>query len=257
MYAIVLLLLVAILSLLITRVATVALTVTGMTKESARFQARSALTGSGFTTRESEAVVSHPVRRRIVMALMLLGSAGLVTAVAGLLGGFLSAARDDQELVRATMLVGGLVLIYVASRSAWVDRRLSWVITKVLHRYTDLDVRDYARLLHLSGEYSVKEMAVCAGDWMAGQALGQLRLKDEGVLVLGVVSGDGAYLGAPGRDTVINAGDTVVLYGRDTVLVELDSRAAREPRTASGSSGLAQPRTKASSEPPTARPARP
>lgn len=225
-YAIVLLLLVAILSLLITRVATVALTVTGMTRESARFQARSALTGAGFTTQESEAVVSHPVRRRIVLALMLVGSAGFVTVVAGLLGGFLSAARDDQELVRAAMLVGGLVLVYLASRSAWVDRRLSRLITKVLHRYTDLDVRDYARLLHLSGEYSVREMAVCSDDWMAGHTLGELRLKDEGVLVLGVVNGDGTYLGAPGKDTVINAGDTVVLYGRDTVLVELDSRAA-------------------------------
>lgn len=63
-YAIVLLLLVAILSLLITRFATVALTVTGMTRESARFQARSALTGAGFTTQESEAVVSHPGRWR-------------------------------------------------------------------------------------------------------------------------------------------------------------------------------------------------
>ena len=156
------------------------------------------------------------------------------------------------------MLVGGLAIVYVASRSAWVDRRLSRLITKVLHRYTDLDVRDYTRLLHLSGEYSVREMAVCTGDWMAGQALGELRLKDEGVLVLGVVHSDGAYVGAPGKDTVINAGDTVVLYGRDTVLVELDSRGAGDPRRAVGSTGPAgQPSSQAASEPPTPRTARP
>ncbi|MEE3220394.1 MAG: potassium transporter TrkA, partial [Planctomycetota bacterium] len=41
-------------TLLITRVATVALMVTGLSRESARFQARSALTGVGFTTYESE-----------------------------------------------------------------------------------------------------------------------------------------------------------------------------------------------------------
>ena len=230
MYAIVLLLLVAVLSLLITRVATVALTVTGMTRESARFQARSALTGAGFTTQESEAVVSHPVRRRIVMTLMLVGSAGLVTAVAGLLSGFLAAARDDEELTRAATLVGGLVLVYMASRSNWVDRHLSRLIARVLHRYTDLDVRDYVRLLHLAGEYSVKEMAVHAGDWMAGRSLGLLRMKDEGVLVLGVVKGpEATYLGAPGKDTIIDAGDTVILYGRDAVLAELDSRPATDP----------------------------
>jgi K+/H+ antiporter YhaU regulatory subunit KhtT len=178
--------------------------------------------------------------------------------VAGLLGGFLSAARDDQELIRAAVLVGGLVVVYVASRSAWVDRRLSRLITKVLHRYTDLDVRDYARLLHLSGEYSVREMAVCAGDWMAGQALGELRLKDEGVLVLGVVHADGVYVGAPGKDTVIDAGDTVVLYGRDTVLDELDSRDAGDRRRAAESAEPAgQPSSQAASEPPTPRAARP
>jgi hypothetical protein len=225
-YAIVLLLIVALLSLLITRIATVALTVTGMPKESARFQARSALTGAGFTTSESEAVVSHPVRRRIVMALMLIGSAGLVTAVAGLLGGFRAAARDDEQLVRGSLLLAGLILVYLVSRSQWVDRHLSRFITKVLRRYTDLDVRDYARLLHLAGEYSVKEMAVQSGDWMAGRSLGELRMKDDGVLVLGLVDRSGEYHGAPGKDTVIDAGDTVILYGRDGVLAELDQRPA-------------------------------
>ncbi len=181
MYAIMLLVLVAVLSLLVTRVATVALTVTGMPRQSARFQARSALTGAGFTTSESEAVVNHPVRRRIVMALMLLGSVGLVTAIAGLMGGFLGTARADERLLRGGLLVGGLVLIYVASLSSWVDRRLSRLITRLLRRYTNLQVQDYARLLHLAGEYSVKELAVQPGDWMAGRSLGDLRLKDEGV----------------------------------------------------------------------------
>lgn len=50
MYAIILLLVVAILSLLITRIATIALTATGMAQPPARFQARSALTGVGSTT---------------------------------------------------------------------------------------------------------------------------------------------------------------------------------------------------------------
>jgi hypothetical protein len=55
------------LSLLVTRIATEALALTGLSRTSASFQARSAFTGSGFTTQESEAVVQHPVRRRIVV----------------------------------------------------------------------------------------------------------------------------------------------------------------------------------------------
>src|SRR5687767_7500660 len=68
-------------SLLITRIASVALTVTGLSRQSARFQARSAFSGVGFTTSEAEDVVNHPVRRRIVMWLMLIGNAGLITIV--------------------------------------------------------------------------------------------------------------------------------------------------------------------------------
>jgi len=38
--------------------------------EAAHFQARSALTGVGFTTSESELIVGHPARRRIVESLV-------------------------------------------------------------------------------------------------------------------------------------------------------------------------------------------
>ena len=48
-------LVVLLVSLLIARVGTVALTVTGMSREAARFQARSAFFGVGFTTGEAEA----------------------------------------------------------------------------------------------------------------------------------------------------------------------------------------------------------
>lgn len=70
------------LSLLVNRIATVMLTHTGLSRDSARFQSSSALTGVGFTTRESQAVVDHPVRRRILMALMLIGNSGIITVMA-------------------------------------------------------------------------------------------------------------------------------------------------------------------------------
>jgi hypothetical protein len=88
MVALISVLVIVLLSLLVVRVATVALSLTGMSREAARFQARSALTGVGFTTSEAEDVVTHPVRRRIVGGLMLLGSAGLVTAVSSLILSF-------------------------------------------------------------------------------------------------------------------------------------------------------------------------
>jgi Trk-type K+ transport system membrane component len=93
MYAIASLLAVLAVSLLVTRVATVVLAASGMSGESARFQARSAFTGAGFTTTESEAVVAHPLRRRVVMLLMLVGNVGFVAAASSLILGFHAAQR--------------------------------------------------------------------------------------------------------------------------------------------------------------------
>ena len=45
----------------LTRIATVALQLTGLSKANARFQARSAFTGVGYTTSEAEDTVNHPV----------------------------------------------------------------------------------------------------------------------------------------------------------------------------------------------------
>lgn len=224
MYAVILLLVVAMLSLLITRVATIALTATGMSRSSARFQARSALTGVGFTTTESEAVVAHPARRRIVMALMLVGSVGLATSIAGILAGVVGRAGATDRVFRAAVLVAGMALIYRISTSKRVDRRLASVIGRALARFTDLDVRDYAALLHVSGEYEVKEMVAVPDGWMTGRILGDLRLRDEGILVLGIARADGSYLGVPTKHTRIEPGDTVILYGRDGRFAELTAR---------------------------------
>ena len=226
MYGVVLLLVVAMLSLLITRVATIALTATGMSRPSARFQARSALSGVGFTTTESEAVVAHPARRRIIMTLMLVGSVGLATSIAGILAGVVGKADATDRVTRGIVLVAGLAVIYWVSTSNRVDRRLSTVIGRALARFTDLDVRDYAALLHVSGEYEVKEMLADSDAWITGRTLGDLRLRDEGILVLGIVRGDGSYLGVPTKQTRIEPGDTLILYGRDGRFVELTGRPA-------------------------------
>jgi len=225
MAAIASVLVVTLVTLLIARVATVALTLTGLSTEAARFQARSALTGTGFTTNESESVTGHPVRRRIVMMLMLIGGAGLVTVIATLMVGF-SGANEGQALDRVLLLVGGLTVLWVLTRSDAVNRRLAWVIAKVLNRWTDLDARDYGALLHLSDQYAVGEIAVRDGDWLAERTLDELDLREEGVVVLGFTLADGAWVGSPPADAHIRAGDRVLAYGPAGQLRELDRRPA-------------------------------
>ncbi len=214
-------------SVLITRVATVALTLTGLSRETARFQARSALSGAGFTTSESEQIVNHPVRRRIIMWLMLTGSAGIVTVVATAAVSFADIDSRFELGQSAVTLIVGLGLLLWASNSKAVDRALQPVIHRLLRRYTDIDTRDYARLLHVAGEYAVMELVVEQTDWMCDRDLAELRLSDEGVLVLGIQrAADGTYVGAPKGWTKVHADDVLILYGDDQRLAELDERKA-------------------------------
>jgi len=212
------------LSLVITRLATVALMATGLSEEAARFQARSAFTGTGYTTREAESLVDHPVRRRIIMWLMILRSAGLISIIISLLLSFIGPDTDEAKLVRLYYIAGGAVAIWGLSQSGWLDRWMKKVMRWALDHWTDLDARDYVGLLNLSGPYTVRELAVEEDDWLADQNLGGCKLTDEGVLVLGIYRSDESYVGAPKHDTPIEAGDTLILYGRAEPLEELDSR---------------------------------
>ena len=55
------------LSVLITRVVSIILVYAGLSGEAALFQARSAFSGAGLTTSESEWVVNHPGRRKVLV----------------------------------------------------------------------------------------------------------------------------------------------------------------------------------------------
>ena len=226
LFPVVSLLVVIVVSLLVVRVATVALVLTGLSQQLARFQARSAFTGAGFTTSESEKVTQHPVRRRIVMGLMLMGNAGIVTAVSSLILSFVNTSESSEAYagLRLMALIAGVTGLWVLAQTEWVDRQLTKTIEAALKRWTDLEVRDYSGLLHLSRGYSVVEMEVEPGDWLAQRELAGLRLADEGVLMLGVECADGNFLGAPRGKTKLSPGDTVIMYGPSDLLANLDER---------------------------------
>jgi len=221
MTAIALLFLVIGFSMFITRTAAVMLEFTGMSRDSARFQSRAAYCGVGYSSRESEGIMEHPVRRRIISTLMLLGNAGTAGVVATLVLGFRGA---DHWMSRLLILIAGLVALYFLSSSKWVDNKLRQFIEWALEKYTGLDLHDYTALLHLAKGYSILEVDVQEGDWLGGHTLAELELSKEGVLVLGIRRKSGDYVGAPTANTEVNFDDVLTLYGKLERLEELNRR---------------------------------
>jgi len=223
MVAVISLFLIIALSMIVTKVAAAFLVHTGLSRDMARFQARSAFTGAGFTTNESEQIVAHPLRRKIVTVLMILGNAGLVTAVSSLIIGFLNTGLRVGALRFGILMIAVAIMMALIS-TKWFDRRVSLVVAWLMKHSGRLALGDYASLLNISGDYRVAEFEVASGHWMAGKALEDMRLNREGIIVLGIHRGDGNFIGTPRGDTVVHADDSLVNYGKRERITALRER---------------------------------
>lgn len=224
MTAVISLLIIISISLLITRIGTLAFVHTGLSKEVAKFQARSAYLGVGFTTRESELMVNDPVRRKILTFLIFTGNAGVITTISSVIFSFLSLQETGFFSIEMLVLAAGITLLIFSAYSEFIDRKLSKFIEKLLKKYTYLDVKDYYSLLNLEGDYRVSELKVEEGDWVDQNSLKNLKLDEEGVLVLGIKRPNGEYIGAPYGKTEIKIGDILILYGANSGLKNLEKR---------------------------------
>ncbi len=212
-----------IISLIIVRIGAVALSMTGLSDDLARFQAQSAFTGVGFTTNESEAIMADPARRKVASILMLLGNAGLGSAIATLVITF-GGGTSREALLKFAVMTGGLLIVWNIARSKVADRLLTRVIRRFLARLTKLEVKDYAQLLEIERGYSISQIEVLEEEWLCNKKLEELRLSQEGVLVLGIQRKNGPFIGAPRGGCRLEDGDVLTCYGQCSVLEELVHR---------------------------------
>lgn len=201
--------------LLVWRVGSVMLQLTGLDGRTASFQALSALTQTGFTTREAERVVSHDQRRKIVSFLIISGHAGFATVVAVLVQSLFS--KNPLELawrVGALAVLGALIYYLAASRG--INQRFTNLIRRRLERTSSARPLACEEMLHLAEGYGVAEVHLGPqhSRSLAGKTLAQLDLTTRGILVLAIQSPDGALLPAPTGSSVLEKGATLICYGK-------------------------------------------
>jgi K+/H+ antiporter YhaU regulatory subunit KhtT len=155
---------------------------------------------------------------------MILGNAGIVTAVSTLILSFIGADERSQWLYRGTLLLVGLALLWTIATSKRIEHWMMQRLQSILRRFTDLEAIDFVELLDLSGSYSVRTLKVEPDDWVEGKRLDEVKLFQEGITILGVHRPGGDYLGIPRGETTLEADDQLVLYGREERIAELDER---------------------------------
>jgi hypothetical protein len=213
MYAVATFLVVAVLSLAFTQLASGALIATGLPADVASFQARSAFSGAGFTTTEAENVVNHPARRRIIGITMFVGNLGTPTLVVTVLVGFLGPGPGNVA-ERTMVTLAGLLFIVMTITNRPVQRALGRIGQRQAQRrlLPHLD-HDVVELCTVDGAYVISAVRV-ADD--PEPTVRSLRAMDEVlplVNVLGIRHG-GEFFGAPPVDVQLDAGDEIIVYGR-------------------------------------------
>ncbi len=221
------LIIIASISMLIVRTGALALMATGLSADASMFQACSAYFGVGFTTREAELVVSHPVRRKIVTYLIVIGNVGVMSALATVVVGFVGI--KVESIGQAAQLLGvgllGVLFLIVITRSGVMSYVIDPPLRFLMSTVGIIRVLDYELLLRVEAGYCVSEVEVEPGHWLIGKMLVEANLGKRGVIVLGIARSDGVYIGTPSANTVILEKDALTVYGREKIvesLVELE-----------------------------------
>lgn len=231
MGAVLLLLVVITASTICVRAGAIALELTGMVPDSARFQALSAFTNTGFTTREAEEIVRVPARRRIITVLIVLGHAGTVSVIATFASSLLQRNFLSTALNLGIISVA-LYVLYRVMSSGGLTQRIGDSLRRWLVSNYELRAPSLEEMIRVSEGIGVLRVRVQPQSPLVGKPLSKLDLKTRKIQVLSIARGREVITVPRGPDVIL-AGDDLICYGSEEAARELfsagDAQARGEP----------------------------
>lgn len=180
-------------------IGSVALERTGLDRSTARFQALSAFTNTGFTTTQAEMIVNHPARRRIASYLIILGSTGVVTFIV-LLVLAVRTGISAPAMALGIFIVAAVAAAILASKMGLIN----WVTNLATGQE-----RTVTKVWRQGNGYSLTEIRLGQRHALVGKPLKEI---GAGIEVLFLERVDGIYA-QPNPDEVLRVGDRVICYG--------------------------------------------
>lgn len=152
-------------SLVIVRIASVALRLTGLPDHVARFQSISALTGAGFTTTESEAIVNFPIRRKVIVSLMIFGNLGLISVLSTFVIAFTETTGDMDAMIRqGVMIIAAIGFIAFVMTNKTLDKLLCGFVSMILQKLMKSGQESFHPIMFLNNDFSIAEHVYRGGE---------------------------------------------------------------------------------------------
>jgi hypothetical protein len=197
--------------LLILWIGSMALEATGLDRSKSRFQALSALTGTGFTTSQAEMIVEHPKRRRITTYLIFIGNTGiaafLVLLVLYLRSGITAPSRP---LIIFTAII--LLILALFFFLGLIDR-LTNVFLGIGRKGPATLSGSVKALYNQMDDYTVARLTLGQGSKLAGTPLIDARFEQGHITVLAIERQEG-MVPHPQADEILSPGDNLLCYGK-------------------------------------------
>ena len=210
---------VIVVSFLVVRAGAIALMMTGMNQKRASFQALSAFTRTGFTTREAEVVLNNPQRRRIITWLIILGNAGLVAVIVSATSSVVT-SEGYQVPITILFILAGLYLLYkLMSWRGFIRKWEGFIEGRLIksHAFEEAATED---LLHLIEGYGLVRAIITENSPFVGGAISDVRFLDKEMVILGIERGK-EWIPHPRAQITIDRDDKIVVYGHINVLREI------------------------------------
>ena len=193
----------------------IAMEATGMERKKARFQALSALTNTGFTTREAEDIVGHPRRRLIAGWLMFLGSVGIILFLLIFLIIILVGVKPVKPTSPILIILSAIppviliVLFWIGVLDTLATKIVNWM-KRSAYFTAELSIRE---IVHQAGDYSIARLTIGRKAAEVGCKISDTSLAKHKINILAIERGD-KTLAFPEAKEVVQAGDHLLCYGK-------------------------------------------
>jgi hypothetical protein len=205
---------VLVISFIVVRIGAIAFQLTGLEWSLAKFQALSCFSGTGFTTKESELVVSNPQRRKIASVLIVLGNAGLVTLIATFANSI--RPRAEEKTLPWISLVIIMAVIFIMYK-LFTNIGFAGKVTNILRRFVMkkeiIKSVTAEELLIATGGYGVSRIIISPNSSIIDKTLIEANLRSQDITVLAITRNNETIPNPP-ANTVFKFNDELICFGR-------------------------------------------
>ncbi len=188
----------------------------GLPEEKARFQVVSILTGCGFTTRESEMILSTKPRRRIARILMLFGYVFNISVVSAFVNVFfsISTSQFGDFYLSALIPIAMVALLFGLSRMHSVRAFFDRILERFAGAFSKTDKYNPIMLIDHIGKGTIAQVTLNdVPERIRHIELRQTGLREKHGILIMLIEHPNSQVDVPTAHTVLEQNDRITVFG--------------------------------------------